>query len=73
MPEVSSTAQLYSTVLLGQTGPAGDSTDHEALGETVAWQERGGSGQERGGSGQEDIRKALRFEHKDADQHQESS
>lgn len=63
MPGVSPTAQLYSTVLLGQTGPAADS-DHEALRETVAWQKGGGSWQE-------DIGKAARLEHKDADQHQE--
>lgn len=63
MPGVSPTAQLYSTVLLGQTGPAADS-DHEALRETVAWQKGGGRWQE-------DIGKAARLEHKDADQHQE--
>lgn len=59
--QVSPTAQLYSTVLLGQTGPAGYSSD-QRLGETVAWQEGGGSWQE-------DIGKAVRLEHKDADQH----
>lgn len=64
MPKVSPTAQLYSTVLLGQTGPPGDSSDQEALGETVAWQEGRGIGQEH-------IGKAVRLEHKDADQHQE--
>lgn len=64
MPEVSPTAWLYSTELLRQTGPAGDNTGQEALGETVAWQEGAGSGQE-------DIGKAVRLEHKDADQHQE--
>lgn len=40
------------------------SSDQEALGETAA-------GQEGGGSGQEDIGKVVRLEHKDADQHQE--
>lgn len=66
MPGVSPTAQLYSTVLLGQTRPAAEAadSDHEALRETVAWQKDGGSWPE-------DIGKAARLEHKDADQHQE--
>lgn len=44
--EVLLTGHLLSTVLLGQAGQGGDSSDHKCLGETLAWQEGGGSCQE---------------------------